>query len=93
MEDYVRARLVVSGRVQGVWFRAETQKAALRLGLAGWVRNKRDGTVEAGVEGPRKAVKDLVDWCRTGPPLARVAHVDIAWEEFRGDADTFSIRY
>ena len=93
MEDNVRARLLIAGRVQGVAFRWETQRAARRCQVAGWVRNLPDGRVEAVVEGPRARVNDLIDWCRKGPPVARVDSLDIQWEDFRGDFASFDITY
>jgi acylphosphatase len=68
----VRRRVVVSGRVQGVWFREGVRREAERLGVDGWVRNLPDHTVEAVFEGPLEAVGAAVTWCRTGPPRARV---------------------
>lgn len=88
----VRARVMVDGLVQGVWFRASTRDIARGLGLAGWVRNLVTGGVEAVFEGPRERVEQAVAWCRTGPPGARVDHCDVIWEEPVGDS-AFSIRY
>lgn len=88
----VRARVMVEGRVQGVWFRASAREVALGLGLSGWVRNRADGGVEAAFEGPRERVEEAVAWCRTGPPGARVDHCDVIWEEPSGES-AFSIRY
>jgi acylphosphatase len=68
-------RLRISGRVQGVAYRAWMAQQAALLGLSGWVRNRRDGSVEAVISGPEAAVRDLVERCRRGPPLARVAAV------------------
>jgi len=65
-------RVVVSGRVQGVFFRASTREQGERLGLTGWVRNRRDGGVEAHVQGSPAAVEAMVAWCRSGPAPARV---------------------
>ncbi len=73
----VRVRLLVRGRVQGVWFRGATQEEAHRLGVAGWVRNRPDGTVEAEVEGTREAIDALVAWAHRGPSAARVTDVAI----------------
>lgn len=67
-----RTRVVVSGRVQGVWFRESTRRRAEELGLAGWVRNLPDGRVEALFEGPADAVEAALAFVRQGPPLARV---------------------
>lgn len=72
-----RIRAVVRGRVQGVGYRASTEREATRLGLAGWVRNLPDGAVELEAEGPAVAVDALVAWCRRGPALARVTAVDV----------------
>lgn len=72
----IRQRLVVSGKVQRVGFRDFVVRAAQRLHLTGWVRNMNDGTVEIIVEGEEDAITTLVDACRTGPPLARVDHVE-----------------
>jgi acylphosphatase len=89
-----RAHVVVSGRVQGVAFRIATVEEAQRLGgLQGWVRNLRDGRVEAVAEGERSKVEALVAWCRRGPPPARVTDVQVSWEPARGDLGTFDISY
>ena len=72
----VRVRLVVHGRVQGVWFRGSMQEEADRLGVVGWVRNRPDGTVEAEAEGAPGAVEALVAWAHTGPRGARVTRVE-----------------
>jgi acylphosphatase len=72
----IAARVRIHGRVQGVWFRAWTMQEARRLGLGGWVRNRRDGTVEAEFAGPPDAVEAMVAACHDGPPLAKVARVD-----------------
>jgi acylphosphatase len=86
-----RARVVVRGRVQGVFFRAEARGQARSLDLGGWVRNNPDGTVEAVFEGDRDRVESMVDWCRRGPPLADVDDVQVEWEEPSGE-DRFSTR-
>jgi acylphosphatase len=80
-----RARVRVTGLVQGVYFRAETLERARSLGVAGWVRNAPDGTVEAVFEGAADRVETLVRWCRRGPAAARVDEVAIAWEEPAGE--------
>ncbi|MEN8148346.1 MAG: acylphosphatase [Planctomycetota bacterium] len=68
-----RVHAFVSGRVQGVWFRASTREEALRLGLTGWVRNLPDGRVEFVAEGDEDAIEALLAWCRSGgPPMGRV---------------------
>jgi acylphosphatase len=87
----VRRRVLVAGRVQAVGFRASCHRRALQAGLAGWVRNLADGRVEAAFEGPAAAVASLVDWCGTGPPLARVTTVEVVDEPVEG-ARTFVLR-
>ncbi|MGH2720972.1 MAG: acylphosphatase [Actinomycetota bacterium] len=89
--DKVRARVVVSGRVQGVFFRVETRDRARTRKLGGWVRNRADGSVEAVFEGPRAVVDGMIDWCRTGPRLARVEAVGVSWEQPIGQVE-FGVR-
>jgi acylphosphatase len=89
----VRARLRISGIVQGVFYRASTRDEARRLGLNGWVRNLDDGDVEALVEGPESAVEELIDWCRVGPPGAQVSEVAVERSEHQGDLKGFTIAY
>lgn len=69
-------RAVISGRVQGVWFRGWAERQANQRGLDGWVRNRRDGTVEALFSGPAAAVKAMLDVCSDGPPGASVTNVE-----------------
>ena len=89
--DRIRYRVVVRGLVQGVWFRESTRLEAQAAGVAGWVRNRSDGTVEAAFEGPAHAVARLVSWCRHGPPRADVVGIDVVEEAPEGLAG-FSIR-
>jgi acylphosphatase len=77
-------RLIIEGRVQGVGYRAAFAKKAAALGLGGWVRNRRDGSVEAGVDGDAQAVDALVGWARRGPPAAFVSNVVV--EDVAGQA-------
>ena len=88
----VARRAVVSGRVQGVFFRAWTQEQASQLGVAGWVRNRPDGTVEAHMEGDPVAVGTLVDRLHKGPADARVDQVDLSEAACEG-GDRFAIRH
>jgi acylphosphatase len=81
----IRRRVLVSGRVQGVWFRGSCRAGAERLGVAGWVRNLPDGRVEAVFEGEDDAVEAMLAWCRTGPPLAVVVDVEVVDEPVRGE--------
>lgn len=93
MEMKKRARLFISGRVQGVFYRANTQERARQLGLTGWVRNLPDGRVEAVVEGEEERIQELINWCHEGPPGARVEEVEVHWEDYRGEFEDFQIRY
>ncbi|HEX6447803.1 MAG TPA: acylphosphatase [Streptosporangiales bacterium] len=83
-EPVVRTRVVVSGLVQGVFFRDTCRREARRGGVAGWVRNRPDGTVEAVFEGPRESVDRMVEWCRRGPSRARVRELTTLPEEPEG---------
>jgi len=89
----VRAHVYISGRVQGVFFRASTWEEAKRLGLRGYVRNLPDGRVEAVFEGDEEKVRKAIEWCRHGPPLAIVEKVEVEWEEPKGDFDDFVVLY
>ena len=87
----IRRRVVVRGDVQGVFFRDSTRERAEGLGVAGWVRNRDDGAVEAAFEGPPGAVEQLVEFCRSGPERARVDGVEVR-DEAAEDATGFSVR-
>src|SRR5262245_973182 len=84
--EAVRVRVLVTGRVQGVWFRDSCRTEARALGVGGFVRNRGDGAVEAEFEGRHAAVARMVGWCREGPPRAEVAIVELKELEPRGDA-------
>jgi acylphosphatase len=88
-----RAHVLVYGRVQGVFFRQNTQKLAQKLGLAGWVKNREDGGVEAVFEGEKEKVEKMIEWMKKGPPLAWVEKVNVFWEEFKGEFKNFEIKY
>jgi acylphosphatase len=90
-EDPVRRRVVATGRVQGVFFRDSARERACAHGVAGWVRNRSDGAVEAVLEGPEDAVLRVVRFFETGPPTARVDHVDVRDECAEG-LTSFEIR-
>ncbi|RLI30619.1 acylphosphatase [Candidatus Bathyarchaeota archaeon] len=87
----VRAHVIVSGRVQGVFFRYETKKEALKRGVKGWVRNLPTGEVEAVFEGEKEDVEEMIKFCRKGPPLAKVKDVKVSWEEYKGEFEDFKI--
>jgi acylphosphatase len=89
--DRVAVRVLVSGRVQGVWYRDSCRNEAIRLGVSGWVGNREDGRVEVVAEGPERAVAALVSWSRIGPPRADVHAVEVEYVEPTG-ATTFVIR-
>ena len=89
----VRAHLFISGQVQGVSYRASTQEQAKKRGVTGWVKNLPDGRVEAVLQGPKDKVDDLIEWCRKGPPAAKVDKVEVSWEKAEEDLKTFEIRY
>jgi acylphosphatase len=86
-----RVHLVIRGRVQGVFFRAATQREARRLGVTGWVKNRTDGNVEVLAEGDEDAVKELSLWANHGPSAARVDQVDVRWRGYTGQFPDFSI--
>lgn len=89
----VRAHVFLSGRVQGVFFRSETRYEAKKLAVKGWIRNLPDGRVEAVLEGEKKSVKELVEFCRRGSSGARVTDIDVMWENYTGELKDFEIRY
>jgi acylphosphatase len=91
--EKVRARAVIEGRVQGVFFRYDTQEMALQLGLKGWVKNRRDGCVEAVFEGNKDKVDQIIQWCHRGPSEARVTNVHLNWEDYTGEFEDFAINH
>jgi acylphosphatase len=82
----------IAGRVQGVGFRYLAAQRARSLGVAGWVRNERDGKVSAAFEGPRELVDSMLEWCRRGPAGSHVDDVAVTWEQPTGDSG-FEIRW
>ena len=86
----ITKHLIVHGRVQGVGYRESMRREAERYGVTGWVRNRRDGTVEAQVHGWPDAVARILEWARRGPPAARVTSVDVS--EAQGEFDAFEHR-
>ncbi len=87
-----RAHLLISGRVQGVFFRANTLDEARRLELTGWVKNCYDGSVEAVFEGEEQKIEQMIAWCYQGPPYALVRDVGVTWEKYTGEFNSFSIK-
>lgn len=86
-----QVHVVVRGRVQGVFFRASSQREARRLGLTGWVRNRPDGNVEVLAEGEEEGLKELIAWANRGPTSARVERVEVRWRSFVGELSDFRI--
>ncbi len=94
MESKVRAHVMITGRVQGVFFRMETRRAVERIGdLTGWVRNTHDGSVEAVFEGDKAKIDSALKWCQQGSPHSIVEHVDVDWEEYTGEFSGFDVTY
>jgi acylphosphatase len=93
MADKARLRVLISGRVQGVFFRASTRDEARARGLTGWARNLPDGRVEAVFEGEKRVVETMLAWCRQGPPYAYVDQVEVEWLAYQGDLTDFRIAY
>jgi acylphosphatase len=93
MSEKVQFHATVYGYVQGVSFRYYTLKQAQALGLAGLVRNLPDGTVEVIAQGARDAATQLLDWLHRGPSGAEVDHVDVEWQEPRGQFRLFEVRH
>lgn len=89
----VRARVIISGHVQGVFFRAHTRDFARKFGVSGWVKNRTDGMVEAVFEGDDEDVKAIIDWCNDGPPGASVSGVEVKWEDYKAEFKGFDIIY
>lgn len=89
----IQAHVYVSGRVQGVFFRSNTQDRARELGLTGWVKNLSDGRVEAVFEGEEKRVKEMIEWCHKGPSYASVSDVQVKFNKPTEEFDKFEIRY
>ncbi|MXR52267.1 acylphosphatase [Halovenus sp. WSH3] len=92
MTDRTRAHVYVTGKVQGVYFRATTRDTAREAGVDGWVRNLDDGRVEAVFEGPEEAVESLVEFCHEGSDAARVEDVEVNYEQPQGE-DGFRVRW
>ena len=88
-----RAHLLISGKVQGVFFRSFTEDVAHSMGLKGWVKNCSDGKVEAVFEGKKDDIEKAIGSCYKGPPAARVSSIDVRWEDCKDEFQAFSTRY
>ena len=88
----ITVHLLITGIVQGVFYRQSTNIKALKLDLKGWVKNLDDGRVEAVVEGDKNNINQLIEWAYQGPSNAKVEHVNIQYEEYQDEFDNFSIR-
>lgn len=88
----VRAKLKITGRVQGVFYRQSTMETANSLGLTGWAKNCLDGSVEVVFEGDKSAIEKAIEWCHQGPPAARVSGITVDWQGFTGNFTRFRIR-
>lgn len=88
-----RAHVLISGMVQGVFFRSNTSYHAQELRVNGWVRNRGDGKVEAVFEGEKEPVEEMIKWCQKGPPEAVVRDVEIERQDYTGEFDSFSVKY
>lgn len=88
----VRAHVFIRGRVQGVFFRSEVRREAIRHGVTGWVRNLSDGRVEAVFEGEESDVKNTIEFCRKGPPYAKIAGIGVDLQDYIGEFESFEVR-
>ena len=93
MANMARAQVFISGRVQGVFYRAYTRDQARMRGLTGWVRNLPDGRVYAVFEGDREKIESMLAWCRQGPQFAAVDEVETEWLPYQGEFQDFSVAY
>jgi len=89
----IRAHVFVRGRVQGVFYRSEARYEAKKNHVKGWIRNLPDDRVEAVFEGEEQDVKQLVEFCKRGPPTARVTAIEVTWDSYTGEFTDFEIRY
>ena len=91
--EKIRLRVIIEGRVQGVFFRHHTQEMASKLEVKGWVKNRRDGSVEAVFEGDREPVDQIIQWCQRGPSGAKVRNVSVTQENYTGEFEDFFVTY
>lgn len=88
-----RCNVLISGNVQGVFFRSTVQHLATATGVSGWVKNLPDGKVEAVLEGDRASIDHMLGFMRDGPPGAEVTNVKVSWQDYKGDLSGFQIRF
>jgi len=88
-----RIHAIIKGKVQGVCYRMETRRAAIKMGVNGWVRNLKDGSVEAVFEGDESAVNQLLKWCWQGPASAKVENIETQKEDYLNEFNSFDITY
>jgi len=93
MPEKATVYVLISGRVQGVFFRQNTKNKAENLGLTGWVKNLPSGQVEAVFEGEKKQIEEMINWAKKGPILAKVEKIEIEWQKYQGEFNNFEIRY
>lgn len=93
MENKIQIKIIVQGMVQGVFYRASTQKTAVQLGITGWVKNMPDRTVHALLQGESDAVSQMIAWCNKGPSGSRVDHVQCENQDFTTPYESFEIHY
>ena len=91
MVEKIRAHIFISGRVQGVFFRRNIKNKAEKLELTGWVKNLADGRVEAIFEGEKEKIEGMIKWAKKGPFLAKVEKLEVAWENYEEDFQSFEI--
>jgi len=91
MERKTKVYLLLSGQVQGVFFRASTRVKAKNLRISGWVKNLPDGKVEIVAEGEKEKLEELISWARKGPITAKVENIEIEWQEYLGEFDSFEV--
>ncbi len=87
-----QAHLIISGKVQGVFYRASCQEVAQGLGLKGWVRNLSNGDVEVLAQGEKEKIEKLIDWCKKGPPSAKVNNANVKWEDLKEEFKNFDVK-
>lgn len=88
-----RIIILVSGRVQGVFYRSEAARKANQLNLTGWVKNEPDNSVKILAEGEKEQLEKLIDWAKSGPSLARVDQIDVKWDKDQEEFKDFEIKY